>query len=132
MLAAHRGTADAAGVDWKSAVYRKVKEEMNAGRGLTVGRMAQLGHISRASFYRFDENIAPGHNADMELRDAIQRIALQWPSYGRPRITAELRRRGCLQSTSLRSCRTEQLQSGQIRRFVLARNGKSRLNPRRL
>jgi transposase InsO family protein len=28
------------------------------------------------------------------LRDAIQRIALEWPSYGRPRITAELRRRG--------------------------------------
>ena len=67
---------------------------MKAGRGLTVGRMAQLSHISRASFYRFDENAAPGHNAEMELRDAIQGIALQWPSYGRPRITAELRRRG--------------------------------------
>ncbi len=30
----------------------------------------------------------------MDLRDAIQRIALEWPSYGRPRITRELRRRG--------------------------------------
>ena len=30
----------------------------------------------------------------MELRDAIQRIALEFPSYGRPRITAELHRRG--------------------------------------
>jgi transposase InsO family protein len=30
----------------------------------------------------------------VDLRDAIQRIALEWPSYGRPRITAELRRRG--------------------------------------
>jgi transposase InsO family protein len=30
----------------------------------------------------------------MELRDAMQRIAVEWPSYGRPRITAELRRRG--------------------------------------
>ena len=29
----------------------------------------------------------------MELRDAVQRIALESPSYGRPRITAELRRR---------------------------------------
>ena len=75
-------------------MYRKVKEEMNTGRGLTVERMAQLGHISRASFYRFDENAHPGRDTDMELRDAIQRIALQWPSYGRPRITAELRRRG--------------------------------------
>jgi len=30
----------------------------------------------------------------MDPRDAIQRIALEWPSYGRPRITAEVRRRG--------------------------------------
>ena len=30
----------------------------------------------------------------MDLRDAIQRVALEWPSYGRPRITAELRRQG--------------------------------------
>jgi putative transposase len=33
-------------------------------------------------------------NRDMDLRDAIQRVALEWPSYGRPCITAELRRRG--------------------------------------
>ena len=32
VLAAHRGTADAAGIDWKSAVYRKVEEEVKAGR----------------------------------------------------------------------------------------------------
>jgi transposase InsO family protein len=56
--------------------------------------MVTLGRISRASFYRFDESTYPGHDADMDLRDAIQRIALEWPSYGRPRITAELRRRG--------------------------------------
>ena len=67
---------------------------MNAGRGLTVERMMQLGRVSRASFYRFDENGHTGHDADMDLRDAIQRIALEWPSYGRPRITAELRRCG--------------------------------------
>jgi transposase InsO family protein len=30
----------------------------------------------------------------MELRDAIQKIAVEWPSYGRPRMTKELRRRG--------------------------------------
>jgi putative transposase len=67
---------------------------MKAGRGLTVERMVELGRISRASFYSFDESTDPGQDADMDLRDAIQRIALEWPSYGRPRITAELRRRG--------------------------------------
>jgi putative transposase len=67
---------------------------MKAGRGLTVERMMELGRVSRASFYRFDESTHPCHDADMDLRDAIQRIALEWPSYGRPRITAELRRHG--------------------------------------
>jgi len=67
---------------------------MKVGRGLTVERMLELGRASRASFYRFEESSRPGHEADMDLRDAIQRIALEWPSYGRPRITAELRRHG--------------------------------------
>jgi putative transposase len=67
---------------------------MKASRGLTVRRMNQLGRVSRAGFYRFDENANRGEDEDMALRDAIQRIALEWPSYGRPRITAELRRRG--------------------------------------
>ena len=54
--------------------------------------MVELGRVSRSGFYRFDENARP--DRDMDLRDAIQRMALEWPSYGRPRITAELRRRG--------------------------------------
>jgi len=67
---------------------------VNAGRGLTVERMVALARVSRASYYRFDESTADGVHQDMDLRDAIQRIALEWPSYGRRRITHELRRRG--------------------------------------
>ena len=67
---------------------------MKADRGLTVERMTELARVSRASFYRFEENAGPGGDADMDLRDAIQRIALEWPSYGRRRITQELRRCG--------------------------------------
>jgi len=67
---------------------------VKAARGLTIERMAELAGVSRASFYRYHEEGRPGPSADMDLRDAIQRIALEWPSYGRPRITAELRRRG--------------------------------------
>ena len=33
-------------------------------------------------------------DADLDLRDEIQRIALEFPSYGWPRIAAELKRRG--------------------------------------
>jgi putative transposase len=57
-------------------------------------RMVELGRVSRSGFYRFNDDAKPGPDPDMDLRDAIQRIALAWPSYGRPRITAELRRCG--------------------------------------
>jgi putative transposase len=65
-----------------------------ADRGLTIERMVRLAQVSRASYYRFEESVGSGSDSEMELRDAIQRIALEWPSYGRRRITQELRRRG--------------------------------------
>jgi putative transposase len=67
---------------------------VKTGRKLTAKRMVKLAGVSRASFYGFDEDARPGPDPDMDLRDAIQRIALEWPNYGRPRITAELRRQG--------------------------------------
>jgi len=66
------------------------------GRGLTVERMVELARISRASFYRFEQDAISGGDADMDVRDAIQRIALEWLCYGRRRITRELHRRGWL------------------------------------
>ena len=67
---------------------------MKTDRGLTIDRMVKLGRISRSSFYRFAQDKPARPNRDMELRDAIHRIALEWPSYGRPRMTEELRRQG--------------------------------------
>jgi transposase InsO family protein len=60
---------------------------------MTVVRMCEIGHVSRAALYRFDPQVER-MQFDMDLRDTIQRIALQFPAYGRPRITAELRRQG--------------------------------------
>ena len=56
-------------------------------------RMCDLGHVSRAGLYRFDPK-AEKPDDDLDLRDDMQRIALEFPYYGRPRITAELKRRG--------------------------------------
>lgn len=67
---------------------------MKAGRELSIARMLELGRVSRAGFYRFEPEVAPEADSDMDLRDAIQRMAVEMPSYGRRRITAELRRRG--------------------------------------
>jgi putative transposase len=67
---------------------------VKAKRGLTIEHMVELGRVSRSGFYRFDGDAKPSLGTDMDLGDAIQRMALQWPSYGRPRITEELRRQG--------------------------------------
>jgi len=55
--------------------------------------MCELAKVSRPGFYRFVPRPA-GPDPDLELRDTLQRIALEFPSYGWPRMTAELRRRG--------------------------------------
>jgi putative transposase len=63
-----------------------------ADRGLTIERMVRLAQVNRASYYRFDEeSVGSGADSEMELRDAIQRIALEWPSYGRAAVTGILR-----------------------------------------
>jgi putative transposase len=60
---------------------------------MTVLRMCDLGQVSRAGLYRYDPQ-AETPEDDLDLRDDIQKIALEFPYYGRPRITAELKRRG--------------------------------------
>ena len=66
---------------------------MKAAGGLTVRRMCRLAEVSRAGFYR--RALAPAVPADeLALRDAVQRVALEWPAYGRRRITRELHARG--------------------------------------
>ena len=55
--------------------------------------MCALAKVSRAGFYRFP-SARCGGAAEVELRDALQQIALEFPSYGWPRMTEELKRRG--------------------------------------
>jgi transposase InsO family protein len=55
--------------------------------------MCALAKVSRAGFYRFPL-ARSGGAAEVELRDAMQRIALEFPSYGWPRMTEELKRGG--------------------------------------
>ena len=60
---------------------------------MTVQAMCASAAVSRAGFYRHCSRPEVPDD-DMKLRDAIQKIALEWPAYGRRRITAELKRRG--------------------------------------
>ena len=60
---------------------------------LSVVRMCEVAGFSRAGYYRFLDPEKPAP-ADMDLRDEIQKIALEWPSYGSRRIKRELKERG--------------------------------------
>ena len=65
---------------------------MKAGTQLAIRRMCVLSRVSRAGFYR--RRGAGSRPTAVELRDQVQRVALEWPTYGSRRITAELRRGG--------------------------------------
>jgi putative transposase len=90
-------------------------------RRLTIERMVELGRVSRSGFYRFGDSAEPGLDPHMDLRDTIQRIALEWPSYGRPRITAELRRQDWTVNPKLvyRLMREDNLLCVRKRKFVV-------------
>jgi putative transposase len=93
-----------------------------ADRGLAIERMVKLAQVSRASYYRFEESGKSGSDSDMELRDAIQRVALEWPSYGRRRLTQELRRHGWTVNPKRvrRLMREDNLLCVRKRKFVVA------------
>jgi putative transposase len=55
--------------------------------------MCERAGVSRAGYYRFLHPDKPAV-ADLELRNEIQKIALEWPSYGSRRIRAELLAQG--------------------------------------
>lgn len=90
-----------------------------AGLGGVAGACAAAG-VSRAGFYRHFERHAPAE-AQLELRDAMQRLALQHRSYGYRRIQALLREEGVVinHKRVLRLLRQDNLLSLRRRRYVL-------------
>ena len=54
-----------------------------------MNALCQMTGLNRTGFYRWR---APcqANPVEMELRDEMQKIALEWPAYGYRRITAEL------------------------------------------
>lgn len=66
---------------------------MNLATPIALIRLCGLAAVSRAGFYRW-KAAAPDIDPDLELRDRIQRIAVEFSFYGSRRITGELRRQG--------------------------------------
>jgi putative transposase len=60
---------------------------------LSVVRMCEVAGFSRAGFYRAQAPEKPAPE-EREIREEMQKIAVEWPSYGSRRMTRELRARG--------------------------------------
>lgn len=58
-----------------------------------MNALCQMTGLSRAGYYRWSRPPVIS-TVEMELRNEMQQVALQWPAYGYRRITAELQRRG--------------------------------------
>ncbi len=66
---------------------------MSLATPIPVQRLCELAQVTRAGFYRWRDS-PPAVDGDMDLRDDIQRIAVEFTYYGWRRVTAELRRQG--------------------------------------
>ena len=78
--------------------------------------MCDLARVSRAGFYRYWIEKEPSA-AEMELRDAIQRVALRHRYYGYRRIVIQLQREGII--IGPKKVRLDNLLAIRRRRFVV-------------
>ena len=85
-----------------------------------MNELCEVVGISRAGYYRFLLR-GEAQEADMDLRSAIQTIALEWPTYGYRRVHAELRQQGLMVNHKrvLRLMRADNLLCLRRRKFIL-------------
>ena len=87
---------------------------------IPLNELCRLTEVSRAGFYRWKAQ-GPSADPDMELRDEIQRIALELSYYGRRRVRRELHEGGwCVSRKKVqRLMREDNLLCLRKRRFVV-------------
>ena len=94
-LATARRESGAPPQEWRARMSQLITEAGQDARPLSVARRCQVLSLSRATYYRTRQRDRPVLR-DMELRDQLQRLVLQWPMYGYRRLTHALRRQGVL------------------------------------
>jgi putative transposase len=95
---------------------RDLPIQVQEGVSMTAARMRELAEASRAGLYRFDPASAQPH-PELDLRDAIERIALEFPAKA-GRGLRELHRRGRVANPSGRIMREDNLLCLRRRKFA--------------
>ena len=100
-------------------IYDLISQQADLEQSLSLTEMCQLLELSRAQYYRLKSGVTKEDN-DLELREQIQQIALDWPAYGYRRITAELHRQAIVVNHKrvLRLMREDNLLSLRKKKFV--------------
>jgi putative transposase len=93
-----------------------------------VNALCQMTGLSRAGFYR-RRMLQQALPVEMEVRDAMQKIAVESPAYGYRRITAALQQRGfdINHKRVLRMMREDNLLCVRRRRFVITTDSRHKL-----
>jgi len=80
-------------MEYPQLVYPYIEKEVKLATPMPLGRMCELGQVSRVGYYRWQP--APAAiDHDPDLRDEMQRIAVEFPYYGWRRMQKELKDRG--------------------------------------
>jgi putative transposase len=102
--------------------------EQAAAKGQAVNALCQMTGLSRAGFYR---SRAPrqAKPVEMEIRDELQKIAVDFPAYGYRRLTVELQNRGFAinHKRVLRLMREDNLLCVRRRKFVVTTDSRHNL-----
>lgn len=70
-----------------------IQDTQSGGFQLSISQSCQVLGVSRSGYCKWHSQPKSAPHDDMNLRNEIQEIALEFPSYGYRRITAELRNR---------------------------------------
>jgi len=71
-----------------------IQENLSDGLSLSISQSCQALEVSRSGYYKWRTQPEMAPSGDMDLKNQIQGIALEFPSYGYRRITADLQNRG--------------------------------------
>lgn len=74
-----------------------IQENIDPKDSLSIQHATRLMNVSRCGYYKWlqQSNCNPNQaKIDMQIKDELQKIAIDYPGYGYRRMTVELRRRG--------------------------------------
>jgi transposase InsO family protein len=99
-----------------------------AAKGQAVSALCLMTGLSRAGFYR-SRTPRQASSVEMEIRDEMQKVAVESPAYGYRRITVELQNRGFAinHKRVLRMMREDNLLCVRRRKFVVTTDSRHSL-----